>query len=86
MTAIYIHLGNNNIKVIQQISMNASTIHATPMQRVLTIMDRTLVYAMSATVAMDLTVQVSVISKRSVLSNNRLKPIRGRIVRILTVV
>ena len=55
--------------------MNASTIHATPMQRVLTIMDRTLVHAMSATVAMDLTVQVSVISKRSVLSNNRLKPL-----------
>ena len=66
--------------------MNASTIHATPMQRVLTIMDRTLVHAMSATVAMDLTVQVSVISKRSVLSNNRLKTIRGRIVRILTTV
>ena len=45
--------------------MNASTTHATPMQRVLTISDRTLVHAMSPTVAMDLTVQVSVISKRS---------------------
>ena len=40
--------------------MNASPIHATPMQRVLTITDRTLVHAMSATVAMDLGVQVSV--------------------------
>ena len=47
------------MKFIKQISMNASTIHVTPMQRALTVKDRSRVHVTTATLAMVLRVRVS---------------------------